>query len=120
MTGSMMVLTYLATCLAATADAAVDERALAFGLAGVAGMLGIWGGGLATDSWGAGRTLAIGVGTFVVTMIALWALWFTRPSPIGPVLRWRRSGEAWPSGTRPRSRPACTLSRERSRPRHSL
>ena len=86
MTGSMMMLTYLAPYLAATTTAGVDVRALAFGLAGVAGIAGIWFGGLATDRWGADRALLVGVGAIVVAMTALWVLWGARPAPVPLVL----------------------------------
>src|SRR5699024_8972311 len=42
MTGSMMMLTYLAPYLAETTTAGIDERALAFSLSGMAGIAGIW------------------------------------------------------------------------------
>lgn len=86
MTGSMMVLTYLASYLGDTADAGVEERALTFSLAGVAGMLGIWWGGLTTDRWGPNTSLAVGVGAFIATMIGLWACWLARPAPLLPVV----------------------------------
>ena len=59
MTGSMMMLTYLAPYLASATTAGVEERALAFSLSGIAGILGIWLGGIATDRWGADRTLLV-------------------------------------------------------------
>lgn len=86
MTGSMMMLTYLAPYLAATTTAGVEERALAFSLSGVAGIVGIWLGGMATDRLGANRTLLIGIGTIATTMIALWMLWTIRPAPLPFVL----------------------------------
>lgn len=86
MTGSMMLLTYLAAYLADTTTGGVDARALAFGLAGVAGTVGIWLAGLTTDRWGADRALLFGVGTIVVAMIALWGFWAARPVPVVPVL----------------------------------
>lgn len=86
MTGSMMMLTYLAPYLAAATGAGVEERALAFSLSGLAGIVGIWLGGIATDKWGADRTLLFGVGVIVVAMIALWALWAARPASLPVVL----------------------------------
>ena len=77
----MMLLTYLAPYLAATANIGTDERALAFGLAGAAGMVGIWAGGEATDRFGADRTLLVGIAVFVMAMLALWLLWRVGPSP---------------------------------------
>lgn len=86
MTGSMMMLTYLAPYLEATSSAGVDERALAFSLSGLAGVLGIWLGGIATDRWGADRTLSIGIVGIVLTMIILWLLWAGRPAPVPTVI----------------------------------
>lgn len=86
MTGSMMMLTYLAPYLEATTTAGVEERALAFSLSGIAGILGIWAGGIATDRWGADRTLIVGITVIVATMLALWGLWATRPAPLPLVL----------------------------------
>src|SRR5699024_10539002 len=86
MTGSMMMLTYLAPYLAETTTAGIDERALAFSLSGMAGIAGIWLGGIATDRLGAERTLLIGVGTIVATMVVLWTLWAARPAPLPRVL----------------------------------
>lgn len=86
MTGSMMMLTYLAPYLAATTAAGVEERALAFSLSGIAGILGIWLGGIATDRWGADRTLLFGIGAIVASMLALWGLWATGPASLSLVL----------------------------------
>lgn len=86
MTGSMMMLTYLAPYLATTTTGGVDMRGLAFGLAGVAGIAGIWLGGLATDRWGADRALLFGVGVIVAAMAGLWGLWGARPAPVMLVL----------------------------------
>ncbi len=71
MTGSMMMLTYLAPYLASATTAGIEERALAFSLSGIAGILGIWLGGIATDRWGADRTLLFGIGAIVASMLAL-------------------------------------------------
>ncbi|GAB3680264.1 MFS transporter [Saccharopolyspora tripterygii] len=86
MTGSMMMLTYLAPYLAETTTAGVEGRAVAFSLAGIAGMAGIWLGGLATDRWGADRALLFGVSVIVAAMVALWALWASRPASLPLVL----------------------------------
>ncbi|MBV2364680.1 MFS transporter [Streptomonospora sp. NEAU-YY374] len=86
MTGSMMMLTYLAPYLAETTAAGIEERALAFSLSGIAGIVGIWLGGIATDSLGADRTLLIGIGTIVATMIVLWVFWTARPASLPLVL----------------------------------
>ncbi|WP_225210886.1 MFS transporter [Brevibacterium gallinarum] len=86
MTGSMMMLTYLAPYLAASTNAGVEERALAFSLSGIAGIVGIWLGGIATDRWGADRTLLFGIGVIVLTMIGLWGLWLARPASLPLVL----------------------------------
>ncbi|MFD0905984.1 MFS transporter, partial [Actinomadura sediminis] len=81
MSGSMMLLTYLAPFTAALANVDVTDRGVLFAVAGLAGMAGIWAGGRATDAWGPDRTLAAGVGAFVATMVALAALWPLRPVP---------------------------------------
>ena len=86
MTGSMMMLTYLAPYLSATSGAGVEARALAFSLAGIAGIVGIWLGGMGTDRWGPDRTLGIGVGVIVAAMFGLWLLWVLRPVPVPIVL----------------------------------
>lgn len=86
MTGSMMMLTYLAPYLAASTSAGVEERALAFSLSGIAGIVGIWLGGIATDRWGADRALLFGIGVIVLTMIGLWGLWLARPTSLPLVL----------------------------------
>lgn len=82
MLGSMMVLTYLAPYVGVLADAGPGERGALFAVAGVAGMLGIWAGGVATDRWGPDRTLVTGVAAFVAAMAALLALWLWRPVPL--------------------------------------
>lgn len=81
MTGSMMMLTYLAPYLAVTTTAGTNERALAFSLSGLAGMVGIWAGGIASDRWGPDRTLHIGIGSITAGMVGLWLLWLFGPSP---------------------------------------
>lgn len=86
MTGSMMMLTYLAPYLAASTSAGVEERALAFSLSGIAGIVGIWLGGIATDRWGADRALLFGIGVIVLAMIGLWGLWLARPTSLPLVL----------------------------------
>ncbi|MGO2036732.1 MAG: MFS transporter [Brevibacterium sp.] len=86
MTGSMMMLTYLAPYLATVSGAEVEERALAFGLAGAAGFIGIWLGGTAADRWGADRALLFGISAIAVAMIVLWLIWFGRPVPLPIVL----------------------------------
>ncbi len=86
MTGSMMMLTYLAAYLDIVTAATVEQRALAFGLSGLAGMLGIWGGGAASDRWNPDRALTIGVGTFTATMLGLWLCGITAPAPFLLVL----------------------------------
>ncbi|WP_207933420.1 MFS transporter [Actinomadura sp. GC306] len=86
MFGSMMLLTYLAPFTAALANADVTDRGFFFACSGVAGMVGIWAGGRATDAWGADRTLIAGVGTFLAAMLALTALWPLRPISVVPLL----------------------------------
>ncbi|MFJ5228247.1 MFS transporter [Streptomyces sp. NPDC088400] len=81
MTGSMMMLTYMAPYLSAVSEASVDQRALAFSLSGFAGILCIWAGGKATDRWGPDRALVTGIGLFTGIMVVLGLLWFVRPVP---------------------------------------
>ncbi len=81
MTGSMMMLTYMAPYLAAVSEASVDQRALAFSLSGVAGIVCIWAGGKVTDRWGPDRALVTGIGIFTGIMAVLGLLWFVRPVP---------------------------------------
>lgn len=86
MSGSMMLLTYLAAFAAALADANVTDRGLLFACSGLAGMVGIWAGGRATDASGPDRTLIVGVGAFLATMAALALRWPLRPVPLVLVL----------------------------------
>ncbi|MFD3745359.1 MFS transporter [Nocardia sp. NPDC058633] len=86
MTGSMMMLTYLAPFLSDVSTSGVDVRALSFGLAGAAGMAGLWGGGVATDHWGPDRALTIGVGVIAASMGCLWLMWVLRPVPLCALL----------------------------------
>ncbi|NEE28773.1 MFS transporter [Streptomyces sp. SID7982] len=81
MTGSMMMLTYMATYLDAVSSASVDQRALAFSLSGFAGIVCIWLGGKATDRWGPDRCLVAGIGLFIGIMALQGVLWFARPLP---------------------------------------
>ncbi len=81
MTGSMMMLTYMAPILDAVSVASVDQRALAFSLSGFAGIVGIWAGGMATDRWGPDRTLIVGTSIFVGMMAVLEIFWLFRPVP---------------------------------------
>ncbi|MFE9659275.1 MFS transporter [Streptomyces sp. NPDC005955] len=81
MTGSMMMLTYMAPHIDAVSEASVDQRALAFSLSGIAGIVCIWLGGRATDRWGADRSLVAGIIVFTGVMGILAALWFARPVP---------------------------------------
>ncbi|TDB87301.1 MFS transporter [Actinomadura sp. 7K534] len=86
MFGSMMLLSYLAPFTAALANADVTDRGVFFACSGLAGMVGIWAGGRATDAWGADRTLVAGVGAFLATMVALTALWPLRPISVLPLV----------------------------------
>ncbi len=86
MLGSMMVLTYLAPYVGALADAGPGERGVLFAVSGIAGMVGIWAGGAATDRWGPDRTLVTGVAAFVASMAALLALWPWRPVSLAVLL----------------------------------
>ncbi|RKT88079.1 Predicted arabinose efflux permease, MFS family [Saccharopolyspora antimicrobica] len=82
MLGSMMLLTYLAPFTAALSTADISARGALFAFSGVAGMVGIWAGGIATDKWGPVRTLAAGIGVFILTVVVLAALWTVRPVPV--------------------------------------
>lgn len=82
-TGSMMLLTYLAPYLHDLSGAGSDARALMFAASGMAGMAGIWLGGLATDRWGPDRTLIAGIAAFAGVMTVLTVLW-----PLRPVSLW--------------------------------
>ncbi|RBM12317.1 MFS transporter [Streptomyces sp. PT12] len=84
--GSMMLLTYLAPFADGIASAGTGGRTALFAVSGVAGMVGIWLGGLATDAWGADRTLAVGVAAFVFSMALFAALWQARPVPVALLL----------------------------------
>ncbi|MEE1738341.1 MFS transporter [Streptomyces sp. BE147] len=86
MTGSMMMLTYMAPFLTAVSRADVDQRALSFSLSGVAGIICIWAGGKATDRWGPDRTLIAGISAFTCVMAALGVLWSVRPVPFSVLL----------------------------------
>lgn len=82
MTGSMMLMTYLAPFTVALSGADTTARGALFAFSGLAGMLGIWAGGLAADRWGPDRALATGVGAFLAAMAALAVLWGLRPVPV--------------------------------------
>ncbi|TCP44739.1 putative MFS family arabinose efflux permease [Tamaricihabitans halophyticus] len=82
-TGSMMLLTYLAPFAAELANADTGHRVVLFAASGIAGMVGIWLGGIATDRWGPNRTLVYGMTVFIATMLAFSALW-----PLRPVTLW--------------------------------
>ncbi|MDA3645566.1 MFS transporter [Saccharopolyspora indica] len=81
MTGSMMMLTYTVPYLHAVSEADVDQRALAFSLSGLTGIVCIWAGGKAADRWGADRALVAGIGAFTGIMVIMGAFWFVRPVP---------------------------------------
>src|SRR5699024_7396404 len=86
MTGSMMMLTYLAPYFPSTPTAGVEGRALAFSLSGIAGILGIWLGGSATDRRCPDRTRLSRRGAIVASQLARWALWASRPASLPLVL----------------------------------
>jgi DHA1 family purine base/nucleoside efflux pump-like MFS transporter len=80
--GSMMLLTYLAPFVAGIAQADTGVRGLLFAVSGVAGTVGIWTGGLATDRWGADRAIAVGAGAVLAVMACFALLWPSRPVSI--------------------------------------
>ena len=79
MAASMLLLTYLAQVLLGLGDVGPEQRGLVFATSGLAGMAGVWLGGLATDRWGALRTLTVGTSAFVLAMTGLTILWALRP-----------------------------------------
>ncbi|WP_142050897.1 MFS transporter [Pseudonocardia kunmingensis] len=79
--GSMLLLSYLAPFVRELSGTGPDGRALLFAVSGVAGMLGVWWGGLAVDRVGPDRSLLIGVGGLVAALGVLAGLWFVRPVP---------------------------------------
>ncbi|MFH8753900.1 hypothetical protein ACH4GK_42460 [Streptomyces rimosus] len=86
MTGSMMMLTYMAPYLAAVSEASVDQRAIVFSLSGFADIICIWAGGKATDRWGPNRALVIGIGIFTGMMAILGLFWFVRLVPFSALV----------------------------------
>jgi predicted MFS family arabinose efflux permease len=80
-TGSMMLLTYLAPYLVDLSGAGTEVQAIIFSTSGVAGIVEIWLGGLATDRWGPDRTLIAGIAAFVGMMAIFTLLWSLRPVP---------------------------------------
>ncbi|OZM77675.1 MFS transporter [Pseudonocardia sp. MH-G8] len=79
--GSMLLLSYLAPFVRELSGTGPDGRALLFAVSGVAGMLGVWLGGLAVDRVGADRALLIGIGGLVAVLAVFAGLWFVRPVP---------------------------------------
>ncbi|WP_308125695.1 MFS transporter [Nonomuraea ceibae] len=78
-TGSMMLLTYLAPFLRDLAGAGPRELGWVFALAGVAGLAGGMLGGRAADRWGPDRALLAGIGGFTAVMAVFVGSWFLRP-----------------------------------------
>ncbi|MEV4221112.1 MFS transporter [Nonomuraea sp. NPDC049725] len=81
-TGSMMLLTYLAPFLRDLAGAGPRELGWVFALAGVAGLAGGMLGGRAADRWGPERALLAGIGGFAAVMAVFVGSWFLRPVPL--------------------------------------
>jgi predicted MFS family arabinose efflux permease len=79
--GSMLLLTYLAPFVRDLSGTGPDGRAVLFAVSGVAGMLGVWLGGLAVDRVGPDRSLLIGIGGLVVALTLLGGMWSVRPVP---------------------------------------
>ncbi|MFF8954984.1 MFS transporter [Streptomyces sp. NPDC014894] len=79
--GSIMLLTYLVPYLQSLLSAGDSVRGPVFAVLGVAGTVGVFAGGFATDRLGADRTIRLGLGAFTAVMIALAALWWLRPVP---------------------------------------
>ncbi|GAA2243213.1 MFS transporter [Streptomyces amakusaensis] len=79
--GSIMLLTYLVPYLQSLLSAGDSVRGLVFAVLGVAGTVGVFAGGFATDRLGADRTIRLGLGAFTAVMLTLTALWWLRPVP---------------------------------------
>jgi MFS transporter, DHA1 family, purine base/nucleoside efflux pump len=79
--GSMLLLSYLAPFVRDLSGTGPDGRALLFAISGVAGMLGVWLGGMAVDRVGPDRALLTGIGGLVAAMVVFAGLWFVRPVP---------------------------------------
>ncbi|MFE5858816.1 MFS transporter, partial [Streptomyces sp. NPDC056500] len=77
--GSIMLLTYLVPYLQGVLSAGDGVRSLVFSVLGIAGTVGVFAGGYATDRLGADRTIRLGLGLFIVVVLALAALWWIRP-----------------------------------------
>lgn len=77
--GSVMLLTYLVPYIQGLLSEGGDVRGLVFSVLGVAGTVGVFAGGWATDKLGADRTIRLGLGVFTVVMLVLAALWWVRP-----------------------------------------
>ncbi|GAA4657289.1 MFS transporter [Streptomyces chumphonensis] len=80
--GSVMLLTYLAPFLQGLLHDGDGVRALVFAVLGVAGTVGVFAGGWATDRLGPDRTIRLGLVVFVAVMATLAALWTLRPVPL--------------------------------------
>ncbi|HLU53854.1 MAG TPA: MFS transporter [Pseudonocardia sp.] len=81
LSGSMLLLSYLAPFVRDVSGTGPDGRAVLFAVSGVAGMLGVWLGGHAVDRWGADTSLLIGIGSLVAVMVAFSGMWFARQVP---------------------------------------
>jgi predicted MFS family arabinose efflux permease len=77
--GSMMLLTYLVPYIQELLGVGDGIRSVVFSVMGVAGTVGVFAGGFATDKLGPDRTIRLGLGTFTAVMLALVALWSVRP-----------------------------------------
>jgi predicted MFS family arabinose efflux permease len=75
----MDTLTYLSPFVTETAMTDISARGALFAVFGVGGIVGTWAGGRTTDKIGTDATLTIGVCLFIGTMLALFALWVSRP-----------------------------------------
>ncbi|MDF3319822.1 MFS transporter [Rhodococcus sp. C3V] len=80
--GSMMLLTYLVPFVNELIGTETSTRTLLFSVTGIAGTVGVFAGGYATDKLGPNRTIALGMGVFVVVMCVLSAMWPFRPIPL--------------------------------------
>lgn len=84
--GSVMLLTYLVPYLQGVLTTDDGVRGLVFAVLGIAGTVGVFAGGYATDRLGADRTIRLGLGAFTVVVLALAVVWWVRPVPLAVLL----------------------------------
>jgi predicted MFS family arabinose efflux permease len=75
----MLLLSYLVPYLDAVSSGGMLARASLFAVAGGAGVLGVWAGGIASDRWGHAIVLTCCLSGLVVVMGVLSSLWLLGP-----------------------------------------